>query len=974
MVKQIDSIEENDRYKENFPTRISQTEDISNEVSTNQLMFDSFDELGTSVGTLQVSEISMLTELSSLEQVMSSLRSIDWSFTREDTQYLSHNIHPYPAKYIPQIPAHLIARLSLKGEKILDPFGGSGTTAVEALRLGRQVISLDANPLSSLIGKVKTTPLTYQAKKALLQLFKEVKLMSVQIFEQGEHLSQELATTHRALIPNIPNIEHWFSITVIGELAFLKYQILSLDNELARNLALLVFSKLVTRVSNQDAETRYAAVEKKVSPGFTLQNFLFELQAVDQRITLTAPLLQSNSAVFHTIDTRALGADILSDNSVDLVVTSPPYPNVTDYHLYHRFRLYWLGYQPISFAHTEIGSHLKHQRENSGFEDYLNDLRYCLQGLYRILRPGRYAALVVGDGMYKNVVFNTAEALNQLAKLSGFEECGLIERPIHSTKRSFSYVARRAQTETIVILKKPASSIRVSINITPPNYRLRPYEEVLRKRETEILLDAQVPEASLNKPITLDIPVYKVPELKRLTFSHSVTYTDTLNMRTWQALLENAHSTSGRRKEPKYATHGIHPYKGKFYPQLVKSLINISGIGVGAKVFDPFCGSGTTILEAFLNGYRAFGCDMHPLAVKITKAKTNILSVNEDECKKVLSKLLEKLANAPANFPQRTSQFVEEIINEIYSWFPKPVIHKMNWLLSQIRAINNENISEFLEVIFSSIVRDISQQDPRDLRIRRRDVPIEDAPVIELFMERLTDQFNLLQSFWKVEEHQPFWTIAPQTVLGDCRKAKTITDLNLAKATIDLIVTSPPYSTALPYIDTDRLSLLTLFNMQSKERGLLEERLTGSREISKREKATLDSTLNCSTEVIGLPYTLLQLVRNIHSRNEQAKSGFRKQNVPATLLRYFHDMSLAFDNMAYVLKTGASAFVVVGDSKTTAGEEVIPIPTTNLLVEIATQRGLHCVEQIPISVTTENMAHMRNAIVENAILHFVRES
>ena len=93
-----------------------------------------------------------------------------------------------------------------------------------------------------------------------------------------------------------------------------------------------------------------------------------------------------------------------------------------------------------------------------------------------------------------------------------------------------------------------------------------------------------------------------------------------------QKLLENGSTAHARRKEPKYVTHGLHAFKGKFYPQLVKSLINMSGIPIGARLFDPYCGSGTTLLEGMLNGFVSYGCDFNPLATKIAHAKTAILS------------------------------------------------------------------------------------------------------------------------------------------------------------------------------------------------------------------------------------------------------------------------------------------------------------------------------------------------------------
>lgn len=956
-----------DTKKKALSRLVQQHRDFVNKRTTEQL--ESKPILDGS--TLQVPGITAVDELTNADQVMADLGQVDWSFTEENTRYLAHDIHPYPAKFIPHIPAHLIARLSLPGEKILDPFSGSGTTTLEALRLGRSAVSFDANPLSTLIGQVKITHLDAEACAALIHLRTEIVDRLQDISQWGIDASHHLAAQYSEVIPDIPNIDHWFSLVVRGELALLRHLILNMSNESARNLAFLTLSKIIMKVSNQDSETRYVAIEKNISPGITLTHFLTDLQIVQQKVEMTSHYLNSHSAQFCLVDTRGVSPDLLPKESVDLIVTSPPYPNATDYHLYHRFRLYWLGYHPGAFAETEIGSHLKHQRENSGFEDYLADMRSCLQQCYRVLRPGRYATFVVGDGVYKGVLFHTAESLNQIALECGFEAIGRIERPIHHTKRSFVQAARRAKAEIILIVRKPIT--RVTITIFPPNYRLWAYEEILRRREVESLFQEDIVVNDLHQSFTFDIPAYKLTYIQQLTFSHHFAVSNKALLSIWQSHLENGKNTPGRRKEPKYVTHGIHPYKGKFYPQLAKSLINISGIEIGARIFDPFCGSGTVVLEAFLNGYAGIGCDMHPLAAKISRAKVNILALSEDEYDKGISRFLSNLERVPSKFPRSTSHLKKNAIDEIRSWFPEAVVYKLDWLLSQVECVRIPVIREFLEVILSSIIRDISQQNPRDLRIRRRDVPLEDAPVIELFTHCLSEQFRSLQAFWNVSGHQPFRSMTPQIVLGDCRERETIKNLGLEKASVDAIVTSPPYATALPYIDTDRLSLLVLFGMTARDRGPLEEHLTGSREISKGEKEILEAMLLHTAEAAILSPNIDELIRNIYNRNQRSAAGFRKLNLPALLLRYFLDMKQAFENMAFVLKPGSSAFVVVGDSKTTAADEVISIPTANFLVDIAMQCGLQCVEQIPISVTTENLAHIRNAIVDNTILHFVRQ-
>ena len=63
-----------------------------------------------------------------------------------DTTYLTHNFHPYAAKFIPQLPAYLIRTLSSENDTVLDPFAGSGTTLKVARELGRNSIGYEINP------------------------------------------------------------------------------------------------------------------------------------------------------------------------------------------------------------------------------------------------------------------------------------------------------------------------------------------------------------------------------------------------------------------------------------------------------------------------------------------------------------------------------------------------------------------------------------------------------------------------------------------------------------------------------------------------------------------------------------------------------------------------------------------------------------------------------------------------------------
>src|SRR6266516_4635242 len=81
------------------------------------------------------------------QAIVRALAALDWSFTAARSDELTHGLHPYPAKFIPSLPRQAIAALSRRGELILDPFSGGGTTAVEALATERGAYSIDANPV-----------------------------------------------------------------------------------------------------------------------------------------------------------------------------------------------------------------------------------------------------------------------------------------------------------------------------------------------------------------------------------------------------------------------------------------------------------------------------------------------------------------------------------------------------------------------------------------------------------------------------------------------------------------------------------------------------------------------------------------------------------------------------------------------------------------------------------------------------------
>lgn len=934
------------------------------------------DELGqATVPTISIKlkPLRGLLELKDNDKLVSRLTSVDWAFTEDNTTYLSHDLHPYPSKFIPQIPANFIAALSLPGETVWDPFGGSGTTAFEALLQGRAAVSTDANPIATLVATAKCCTLSPEQVHVLTKLGERFNVLANSKGDASTILSTNLPAI-QARIPSIPNVDRWFHPRSVEELAYLALEIERFEDPTLKTFAQTSFSAIVVKASWQDGETRYSSKPRDVQRGEVFKLFSHHLLRAIAKHKPIHTLLGYRKASVETLDLRHLSPSDdegsnggLSKESVDLIVTSPPYANANDYHLYHRFRLFWLGQDPLSLASCEIGSHLRHQRETTGFEGYLNEMMACLRTMYLCLRPGRFAVIVVGDSVFEGETICTADELAKGAQNIGFSNVALLERSVHRTKRSFIPPARRARAERILVLRKPPR--RLSVSLRPVRYKLWNYEEFLLRKEVTALLGRTVP--TTRTPPSIQVGPFELDRLRRLTFTDTVKIAGGAAFRTWQSVLENGDSSLAKenaRKDPKYVTHGIHPYKGKFYPQLAKSLLNLSGVTEG-KVLDPFCGSGTVLLEAQLNGLDAVGFDLNPLAVLIAGAKTAIVTKDLYKVDLCIHDFLDDI-KVDKSTQSDLRRFPASCLDEILSWFPLPVARSLGWILNQIERVPIISLQQALKVCLSSIIRDVSQQDPKDLRIRRRKQPLENAPTLSLFIGRVVDLRRRLRDFAVRKVSCPNSIGAARVILGDSGQWSGFSGNDVRSNSIDVVVTSPPYATALPYIDTDRLSLLTILGIPSKERSSLERALTGSREIQLSERKHLEEMIeNAGVDLVGSP-SALKVARNVYSLNLKADTGFRRKNMGALLLRYFRGLYSTLKSVDKAVKSGSSLFIVLGNNYTTVESKRVVIENTKYIVEMGTGLGWTLVEEIPITVTKEGLRHAKHSITKNSVVWF----
>ena len=390
---------------------------------------------------------------------VAKLRIIDWNFESAKTRYLTHGMHPYPAKFIPQIPNALIQELSSVGETVVDIFCGSGTTLLEALQLKRNAIGIDANPLACLLSRAKTTQLSDEELDEVsehLQICKNLLLMlhddTGDLFYSGKPFQSQ------GWRPDAKVTDFWFLPEVVEELAKILLQIKKIPSRNAQNLCLSAFSAIIVTVSKQDSDTRYVRREKRTSVGSTISRYVSQLSSSIGAVTELGDLIE-NRFICKVIHSNILKAP--ETGKFDLVVTSPPYPNAYSYHLYHRLRMLWLGFDDQKFKKAEMGSHRKYSsksRNKATRETFANEFSKILTWLKPRLAQGRYACLVVGDSTLDGQSIDNAQLISDVASTLGFVDVDRIERQIAPTRKSFNPKIGKIKTEKILILRNGGRS------------------------------------------------------------------------------------------------------------------------------------------------------------------------------------------------------------------------------------------------------------------------------------------------------------------------------------------------------------------------------------------------------------------------------------------------------------------------------------------------------------------------------------
>ncbi len=405
-----------------------------------------------------------------------------WDYRTANTKEFTHGIHPYPAMMIPQVARRLIGEYGREEGILLDPYCGSGTTLLEGMLADLVSTGTDLNPLARLIARTKTLPIDLE------RLDREIG-----DFVEFGPLAAESSNSH-VNVPEIPNVDYWFSERAQRDLVMVRSFIDGIRRVDIANFFRVAFSLTVRKVSwTKNSEFKLVRMQRE----------RIEDHNPDVYSTMTA-VLNDNRRSFKSLDAAlfddplipavcgfnsvmGIPSNIIGPDSVDVVVTSPPYGDsktTVAYGQFSRLSSQWLGYENANRVDNALmgGGRLTGD-VRLGFDElddviaeiadadarragevasFFVDYRKSIGNVANVVKPGGHVCYVVGNRTVKGSKVPTAESTAAFFEMSGFEHVGTFWRNIpnkrmpsmNSPSNIPGKLGKTIKSEIIVVCRK----------------------------------------------------------------------------------------------------------------------------------------------------------------------------------------------------------------------------------------------------------------------------------------------------------------------------------------------------------------------------------------------------------------------------------------------------------------------------------------------------------------------------------------
>jgi DNA modification methylase len=362
---------------------------------------------------------------------------VDWDFPDQLSESPFSDLHWHPCRFPSQIPAVVIGRFTAPGDAILDPFVGSGTTVVEAQRLGRPSVGVDVNPIACLVTRAKT--LNLEARE-ISQFLRSAR---TRLLTQWDRIESSLA-------PASVQKDKWYTRATQRSLERLWGFVLS-HNGQYKVLLRTAFSAILLPACREirhwgyvcDNSTPKANRERDVRELFCNMLERFEHAYVNRDSRKMGTI---GDCSIHQGDAATV-LDSLPDRSFSCFITSPPYFGVTDYVKAQRLSMEWLELDIEPARLLEIGARSKRHR-SSAAEDYIEEMGSAFKQVYRVLKRGGWGVVLYGQSPTRKSAKH--QIVSKLLSL-GFRLELMKPRQIPDTRRQYPSL----RDEFVLLLRKP---------------------------------------------------------------------------------------------------------------------------------------------------------------------------------------------------------------------------------------------------------------------------------------------------------------------------------------------------------------------------------------------------------------------------------------------------------------------------------------------------------------------------------------
>lgn len=343
----------------------------------------------------------------------------------------THGFHTWPAGLHPDAARDLVA--AFPGDSVLDPFCGGGTVLVEALLAGRRAVGRDLSRIALRIARGRATPWD----EALLTRARSRGRVATAAARAAADLPP-----HRIHLA----VRDWYHPHVLCELEALRRAVSAADPDI-RPILELCFSSILVKTSHRVSDTSPRREVKDRPKGTAAVLFHKKLREYGRRVAALRAAIPAGTPAVDLGPADARKIELRQ--SVDLVLTSPPYPSTYDYLPLQHLRNVWLGEEPQTGA--EIGAR-RGFREGEGpaRKRWVADTREWTARAAAILRPGGHLVVVIGDGLTPTGPVDTSEPTEEAARA-----CGLAPVARASVERT-DHARGTVRWEHVFCFRRPA--------------------------------------------------------------------------------------------------------------------------------------------------------------------------------------------------------------------------------------------------------------------------------------------------------------------------------------------------------------------------------------------------------------------------------------------------------------------------------------------------------------------------------------